>query len=89
MIERQQNILSRMLSANEAMEQRGEDEKREGSEADQLNYDLPPDMTLEELQQEIRSRLQDPDYTRFSEEYQRLIELYFERVRRMNDDVLP
>lgn len=89
MIERQQNILSRMLSAEEAMEQRGEDEEREGSEADQRNYDLPPDMTLEELQQEIRSRLQDPDYTRFSEEYQKLIELYFERIRRMNEEVLP
>ncbi len=89
MIERQQNILSRMLSAEEAMEQRGEDEEREGSEADQLNYDLPPDMTLEELQQEIRSRLQDPDYTRFSEEYQRLIELYFERIRQMNEEVIP
>ena len=89
MIERQQNILSRMLSANDAMEQRGEDEKREGSQADQLNYELPPDMTLEELQQEIRSRLQDPDYTRFSEEYQRLIELYFERIRRMNEEIIP
>lgn len=89
MIERQQNILSRMLSAEDAMEQRGEDEEREGSEADQRTYDLPPDMTLEELQQEIRSRLQDPDYTRFSEEYQRLIELYFERIRRMNEEILP
>jgi len=89
MIERQQNILSRMLSAEDAMEQRGEDEEREGSEADQLNYDLPPDMTLEELQQEIRSRLQDPDYTRFSEEYQRLIELYFEKIRQMNEEVIP
>ena len=89
MIERQQNILSRMLSAEDAMEQRGEDEEREGSDADQRNYDLPPDMTLEELQQEIRSRLQDPDYTRFSEEYQRLIELYFERIQRMNEEILP
>jgi chromosome segregation ATPase len=89
MIKRQQNILSRMLSANDAMQQRGEDEEREGSQADQNNYDLPPDMTLEELQQEIRSRLQDPDYTRFSEEYQRLIELYFERIQRMNREALP
>lgn len=89
MIERQQNILSRMLSAEESMEQRGEDEEREGSQADQLDYDLPPDMTLEELQQEIRSRLQDPDYTRFNEEYQRLIEQYFEQIQRMNDEILP
>lgn len=86
MIERQQNILSRMLSAEEAMEQRGEDEEREGRDPDQRTYDLPPDMTLEELQQEIRSRLQDPEYSRFSEEYQRLIERYFERIQRMNSE---
>ncbi len=88
MIERQQNILSRMLSAEEAMERRGEEEEREGSAADQFDSDLPPDMTLEELQQEIRSRLQDPNYTRFSEEYQRLIERYFEMLRRMDDTVI-
>lgn len=88
MIERQQNILSRMLSAENAMEQRGEEEKREGTSSDPLNYELPPNMTLDELQQEIRSRLQDPNYTRFSEEYQRLIELYFERIQQMNDEVI-
>ncbi|CAN5258655.1 hypothetical protein BH23BAC3_BH23BAC3_31910 [soil metagenome] len=88
MIERQQNILSRMLNAEEAMERRGEEEEREGTRTDQFDSDLPPDMTLEELQQEIRSRLQDPDYTRFSEEYQRLIERYFEMLRRMDDAVI-
>jgi len=87
MIERQQNILSRMLSAEEAMERRGEEEEREGTRADPFDSELPPDMTLEELQQEIRSRLQDPNYTRFSEEYQRLIERYFEMLRRMEDSI--
>jgi len=89
MIERQQNILSRMLSAEEAMEQRGEEDEREGTRAERFDSDLPPDMTLEELQQEIRSRLQDPNYTRFSEEYQRLIERYFEMLRRLDDEILP
>jgi len=88
MIERQQNILSRMLNAEEAMERRGEEEEREGSSAEQFDSELPPDMTLEELQQEIRSRLQDPNYTRFSEEHQRLIERYFEMLRRMDDAVI-
>jgi ElaB/YqjD/DUF883 family membrane-anchored ribosome-binding protein len=87
MIERQQNILSRMLSAEEAMERRGEEEEREGTRAEPFDSELPPDMTLEELQQEIRSRLQDPNYTRFSEEYQRLIERYFEMLRRMEDAI--
>ncbi|REL33152.1 hypothetical protein DYD21_12915 [Rhodohalobacter sp. SW132] len=85
MIERQQNILSRMLSAEEAMERRGEEEEREGQLAEPFDSELPPDLTLEELQQEIRSRLQDPNYTRFSEEHQRLIERYFEMLRRMDD----
>lgn len=88
MIERQQNILSRMLSAEESMERRGEEEEREGSRAERFDSDLPPDLTLEELQQEIRSRLQDPNYTRFSEEHQRLIERYFEMLRRMDDAVI-
>lgn len=89
MIERQQNILSRMLSAEESLEQRGEDEEREGRDVTGYDRTLPPDMTLEELEQEIRSRLQDPNYTRFSEEYERLIERYFEQLRRFEDQPIP
>lgn len=89
MIERQQNILSRMLQAEESMEQRGEEEEREGTAGDQQIREFPPDMTLEELKQEIRARLQDPNYTQFSEEYRRLIEQYFEQLRLYDDEVLP
>ena len=85
MIQRQQNILSRMLSAEESLQQRGEEDEREGTAATEYNRVLPPDMTLEELQQEIRARMQDPNYTRFSEEYQRLIERYFERLRQIEN----
>ena len=89
MIERQQNILSRMLSAEDAMQQRGEEDQREGSTASEFERILPPDITLEELQQEIRARMQDPSFTRFSEKYQRLIEQYFERLRRLEQESLP
>jgi hypothetical protein len=89
MMERQQNILSRMLNAEESMQQRGEEERREGTASDEYDRSLPPEMTLEELEQEIRARLQDPNYTRFSEEYRRLIELYFEQLRQMEESVLP
>lgn len=89
MVERQQNILSRMLSAEEAMQQRGEDEQREGTTRSKFERILPPDITLEELQQEIRARMQDPNFTRFSEKYQRLIEQYFERLRRLEQESLP
>lgn len=90
MIERQQNILSRMLDAEESFQQRGETEEREGTRPDRFDEELPPDMTLEELQQEIRNRLQDPNYTRFSERYERLIQRYFEYLRQLDeDDLLP
>lgn len=85
MVQRQQNILSRMLSAEQSLQQRGEEEEREGTSATEYNRVLPPNMTLEELEQEIRARMQDPNYTRFSEEYQRLIERYFERLRQIDN----
>ena len=85
MVERQQNILSRMLEAEESLQQRGETEEREGTAVTGFDRTLPPEMTLEELQQEIRSRMQDPNFTRFSEQYQRIIERYFEQLRRFED----
>jgi hypothetical protein len=41
------------------------------------------------LRQEIRNRLQDPQYTRFRDDYQRLIERYFELLRRFEESPLP
>jgi hypothetical protein len=85
MVQRQQNILSRMLETEESLQQRGESEEREGTAVTGFDRTLPPEMTLEELQQEIRSRMQDPNFTRFSEQYQRIIERYFEQLRRFED----
>jgi ABC-type transporter Mla subunit MlaD len=85
MIERQQNILSRMLEAEQAMQERGEDEEREGQRPVDFDRAIPPDITLDELRREIRSRLQDPNYTRFRDDYQRLIERYFEMLRRVEE----
>ena len=90
MIDRQQNILSRMLSAEEAMDQRGEEEDEwEGTRPDPIASEFPPDMTLEELEQEVRSRLQDPNYTPFSDENRQLIQRYFENLRQFDDQMLP
>ena len=85
MTDRQQNILSRMLDAEQALQQRGESDEREGRASSQYDQTLPPEMTLQELEQEIRTRLQDPSYTRFSDTFQRLIERYFEQLRRFEE----
>lgn len=89
MQERQENILSRMLNAEKSLQERGEDDEREGDIPEGFDQAIPPDITLEELKQEIRTRLQDPNYTRFRQDYQRMIERYFELLRRMEGTQLP
>ncbi len=81
LIERQQNILSRMLEAEEALQERDEEEKREGTTGQDVPQPTPPDLTLEELEKQIRNRLNDPNFTKYSADYQRLIERYFELLK--------
>lgn len=81
MVERQQNILSRMLETRDAIDERGQSEERRGETAEEFERQEQPEVTLEELEREIRRRLQDPDQTGFTEDYQRLIRMYFEILR--------
>lgn len=81
LVKRQQNILSRMLNAEDALEERGEEERREGTTAEERQQQASPEITMEELQKKIRSMLNDPDRTKFTDDYQRLIEQYFELLR--------
>ncbi|MEX2601398.1 MAG: DUF4175 family protein [Balneolaceae bacterium] len=88
MVRRQQNILSRMLDAEESLQERGEEEDEyRGRSADPYQRATPPDVSLEELLQEIRTRLHDPAYTRFRDEYQLLIERYFELLREADPEL--
>lgn len=77
-VQRQQNILSRMLEAERALNERDEDEEREGDRPGDVDRVSPSELTLESLREEIRRRLQDPNQTRFTDEYQQLIQRYFE-----------
>ncbi|MFH5883274.1 DUF4175 family protein [Halalkalibaculum sp. DA3122] len=86
LVKRQENILSRMLNAEKAMQERGKKDEREGTEAEDPPRSVPPDMTLEELQKKMRNLLNDPSQTRFSEDYQRLIEQYFELLKQLEDE---
>jgi methyl-accepting chemotaxis protein len=84
LIERQQNILTRMLEAQEAMQERDEEEKeREAKQPGDFNRSNPSDITLEDLEKQIRSRLNDPNFTKYSPDYQRLIERYFELLKNL------
>lgn len=77
-VQRQQNILSRMLRAERALNEREQDEQRRGDRAGDPRRESPPELTLEELREQVRQSLQDPNQTRFSQEYQQLIQRYFE-----------
>lgn len=90
MVERQQNILSRMLETEESMQQRDEDEEeRLGETAEDYDASETSEYTIEELQQYLRSSMQEAEQTRFSEDYQRLIEAYFRLLESRMQDELP
>jgi hypothetical protein len=78
MVQRQQNILSRMLEAERALNERDLDEERRGDRPSEVERVSPAELTLEALREQIRRTLQDPNETRYSDEYQRLIQRYFE-----------
>ncbi|HAH51639.1 MAG TPA: hypothetical protein DCL80_10400 [Balneola sp.] len=86
LIERQQNILTRMLDAEKSMQERDEEEKeREGKSPANFERTSPSDITLEELEKQIRSRLNDPNFTKYSPDYQKLIERYFELLKKIQE----
>lgn len=80
MVRRQQNILSRMLQVERSYQEREEDEERKGQEADPRRGVPPAELTPDEIRDRIRRLLTDPNFTRYNEEYQRLIQRYFERL---------
>jgi hypothetical protein len=81
MVERQHNILSRMLEIEESVHRRDEDEEqRLGETAEEYEARDIPEMTMEQLRERIRSGVEQTHYTRFRDEYRRLIERYFELI---------
>ncbi len=79
MEERQHNILSRMLEVEESVHKRDEDEEqRLGKTAEEYEAREVPELTMEELRQKIRSGADQTHYTRFRDDYRRLIERYFQ-----------
>lgn len=83
MNDRQLQILSRMLRVEESLQQQGESEEYAGERPGEIDAPAPEQWSLDQIEQELRTRLQDPRYTRFRQEYQELIERYFDRIRRL------
>lgn len=82
MVKRQQNILTRMLQAEKAFDERDEDEKRKADQVKEELYSIPPPVTLEELKKRLLLQLQNGELTPFTKDYQKLIDLYFQELEK-------
>ena len=76
-----------MLQAEDALQERDEEEQRKGAVAEDPSSRPDPSMSLEELEQRIRQRLNDPNFTPFAPDYQLLIQQYFELLRQQQVDI--
>jgi hypothetical protein len=84
-VQRQQQILTRMLEASRSLEQRGEDDKREGRSAEEIlrmsPAALPQNEQLERMRRDLIRALE----SGYSTDYEALIRRYFELLQSGSD----
>ena len=80
-IERQRDILTRMLDAENAMEQRGEDEKREAQTAYEYELAVPESMLEYLKQKEKEIELLRTIPTKLNPYYKKETNKYFNRIK--------
>jgi hypothetical protein len=85
-IERQQQILTRMLNAQKSLQQQGREEQREGREADDaFDRESPGELTREEQIDRLRRDLIRALETGYAPDYEDLIKRYFELLQQQDD----
>jgi hypothetical protein len=78
-IERQQQILTRMLQAQRSLQQQGKDDKREGQQStDEFDRASPSDLSPQEEVEKLRRDLIRALDSGYAPDYERLIKRYFE-----------
>ncbi|MEM1125632.1 MAG: DUF4175 family protein [Bacteroidota bacterium] len=81
-LQRQQQILTRMLDAQKSLQQRGEERQREGREfRDLFNRDSPPDLPASEEAEQLRRALIRALESGYAPDYEELIKRYFELLQ--------
>ncbi len=84
-VQRQQQILTRLLEASRSMEQRGKDKKREGKSAEEILRESPASLTPSEQLERLRRDLIRALETGYSTDYETLIRRYFELLQSQSD----
>lgn len=87
-VERQRRILSRMLDAQRSLEQRKYSKKRKAEQAKQYGVKDPGDAGSGEVPDKkiIEEAMRKALKQGYSRDYQKLIEIYFEKLLRANDN---
>lgn len=80
-VERQEQILTRLLEASKSMQERGKDNKREGKSAEEILRLSPADLPTSERLERLRKDLVRALETGYSSDYQALIRKYFELLQ--------
>lgn len=85
-IDRQQQILQRLLNAAQSMNERGRERRREGQTGDQFNRDSPAPLTPQEEAEELRRALLKALESGYAPDYEELIKRYFELLQQQSQD---
>jgi hypothetical protein len=85
-VQRQQQILTRLLEASRSLEQRGEDNKREGRSADEILRESPAALPLNEQLERMRRDLIRALESGYSTDYEALIRRYFDHLQSGSDE---
>ena len=80
-IQRQQQILTRMLEATKSLEQRGKEDKREGRTAEEILRESPAALPLPEQLERLRRDLIRALESGYSSDYESLIRRYFDLLQ--------
>lgn len=81
MVERQQQILQRLLDAQRSIHQRGKDDKREAREGDDFSRESPDALPPEEAAEKLRRDLIRALESGYAPDYEELIKRYFELLQ--------
>ncbi len=80
-IQRQNEILTRLLQASQSLQERGRENKREGRSADDILRDSPAELTPSEQAERLRRDLIRALESGYADDYQQLIRRYFELLQ--------
>jgi len=86
-IQRQQQILTRLLEASRSMEQKGKDDKREGKTVDENLRESPDSLTPNEQAERLRRDLIRALESGYSSDYEALIRRYFDLLQSQSKGV--